>query len=73
MDLLDWFERLILGLPRPLGPLVTALLPVVAIVAGIGTFLAVRRERRRRATSLGIIAVIALVGTVLWTSVMLRA
>jgi hypothetical protein len=73
VDVLDWFEQLMVGLPEPLGLVVTAVLPFVAIGAGIGAFTTARRARRLLALILGVVAATALIGTLLWTGVMLRA
>jgi hypothetical protein len=73
VEVLDWFEQLMQSLPAPLGFLVTAMLPFVAIGAGGGAFTTARRARRLPAIVLGVVAATALIGTVLWTGVMLRA
>ena len=56
--------RFLADLPMPLGPIVTGLLPVVAIVCLLAAAYAYRRSRRATAVVLAVVGVAAAVGAI---------
>jgi hypothetical protein len=56
--------ELLAGLPMPLGPIVTALLPVAAIGCLVTAVYAARRDRRAASAALAIVGIAALIGAV---------
>lgn len=66
---MDSSSGFIIALPAPIGVVLTALLPVIAIVAGACAFVAYRRARSSLAVVLGIVALLALLGAIALVSV----
>jgi hypothetical protein len=66
---MDELGRFIVELPPPLGIIVSALFPPVAIASGVGAVLAYRRRRRGLVVLMVVLFVFALVGAIAFLGV----
>ena len=68
--MVEWFEDLINSLPRPVGIILTASFPILAILGAVGAVFAAWRRHRARTIWLAILAMFGFATTILWTMVM---